>query len=227
MWMSDLGRFSAVRFSLLAGFCALALVAAPVLAEEQGGGPLDFSVAGKPQTQAQRPDPARTAYVPAHTRRFVTSVNMQMEALSSFTRTTEHGRQIQDNVMYAEHSRAVERTLLRSTRRAFKDYLMEVSTVNRLIERYKSKGLQTIGLETLDGARGGNRSRFGFDFGISHFRPEIGVEYEIGRSSFKLSVDGRGQAGFRYRNPRWGGNQVSLGYDGEDVYYLSWHVGGF
>jgi len=226
--MSDRRPVSAARLCLLAGVLVLVLLASPVQAEEPGGQSLDLSAALASKDGAPRPEPSRTAYVPTHTSRFVTSVNMQMEALSTFTKTAVPGTAMQDNVMYSEHTRAVERTLLRTTRRAFRDYLMEVSTVNRLIERYKSKGLQSVGLDKLGGgtSRGG-RSRFGFDFGISHLRPEVGVEYEVGRNSFKLSVSGTGQAGFRYRHPRWGGSQVSVGYDGDEVYYLSWHVGGF
>jgi hypothetical protein len=217
----------AMRLHVLAGFCALALIAPSVQAEDQKGGALDFSAARAPVAQSKRTAPPRTAFVPAHTSRFANGVNMQMEAMSTYEKTAYLGSAVQDNLMYAEHSQAVQNSLVRTTRRAFRDYLMQVTAVDQLIERYKSKGMQSVGLIKPDGSRKSSGGRFGFDFGVSHFRPEVGVEYEVGRSTFKLSVDGEGRAGFRYRNPRWGGNQVSLGFDGGEVFYVSWHVGGF
>jgi len=217
----------AIRLHVLAGFCVLVLMAPSVQAEDQKGGSMEFSAARAPVAPTKRTAPPRTAFVPAHTSRFVNGVNMQMEAMSTYEKTAYPGSAVQDNLMYAEHSQAVQSSLVRTTRRAFRDYLMQVTTVDQLIEHYKSKGMQSVGLNNLTGTRKGSGSRFGFDFGFSHFRPEVGVEYEVGRSTFKLSVDGEGRAGFRYRNPRWGGNQVSLGFDGGEVYYVSWHVGGF
>ena len=217
----------AKRLHVLAGLCALALCALPVQAEGEEGRSLDFSAARAPAAKTTPPDKARTAFVPSRASRFANGVNIQMEAMSAYAKTSLPGRALHDNLMYAEHSQAVERSLVRTTRREFRDYLMQVTAVDQLIERYKSKGMQSVGLGKLGGSQAGSRRHFGFDFGVSHFRPEVGVEYTVGRNRFKLSVDGDGSAGFRFRNPRWGGNQVSLGYDGEDVYFVSWHVGGF
>jgi hypothetical protein len=221
--------FSAILFQALAGSCALALVASPSLAGDSKRGTLNLSVVEAPLAKTALANRPRTAFAPAHTARFFDGVNMQMEAMSTFTATSRPGTAVQDNLMYAEHSQAVERSLVRTTRRAFRDYLMEVTAVNELIETYKNKGMRSVGLEQINGTRvgGQGRGRLGFDFGVSHFRPEVGVEYETGGSSFKLSVDSQGKAGFRYRNPRWGGNQVSVGFDGGEVYYVGWHVGGF
>ena len=217
----------AIRLNVLAGFCALALCASPVQAEGEQGKSLDFSSARVPVAKTAPPDKARTAFAPSRAGRFVDGVSIQMEAMSTFAKTAQPGWALHDNLMYAEHSQAVERSLLRTTRREFRDYLMQVTAVDQLIERYKSKGMRTVGLDKLGGSRQGSPRHFGFDFGISHFRPEVGVEYAVGRSSFKLSVDGDGSAGFRFRNARWGGNQVSLGFDGDDLFFVSWHVGGF
>jgi len=218
-----------MRFHALAGICVLVLAASSAQAGDEARELMDFSAGSPPPAEAVRPEPTRTSsFALVRTGRFLDGVNLQMEAMSAYSQTSQPGGRVQDNVMYEEHSLAVERSLLRSTRRAVRDYLMEVTAADRLIERYKKKGLQSVGLDTLGGSgEPGKRRRLGFDFGISHFRPEVGLEYEVGRSSFKFSVSGDGRVGVRFRDPRWGGNNVSVGYDGDDVFYVGWRVSKF
>jgi hypothetical protein len=212
-----------VRARVFALGCICALAVAPVAAEQGSSAKLGLAGTAAP---AEEPGERSRAFAPTHSSRFASRVQFQMEAMSTFTKTSAPGRELHDNLMYDEFSQAVERDLVRSTRRALRDYLMEVTAVNELLERMKHKSMLRVGLEGGGDTAGGRARNLGFGFGISSLRPSMDMDYEVGRSSFRFSLDGSGSVGLRYRNPRLGGNVVSAGYNGEDAYYLSWQIGG-
>jgi len=225
--MSNRWHGRGLRRFAIAGICALAALASTAYADDER--PPTFRLGSGDATLADgsRPSPKRPAPTPSYASRFASRVQFQMETMSAITQTSVPGQRLQDHFLYEDMSRAVEHSVRRETRRAVRDYLLELTAVDQMVDNFLSRGIGSIGVLGQGDGPGGRRS-VDFSFGVSHLRPEVEMEYELGdNKSFKLGVDGRGRVGLRYRDPRLGGNQIGLGFDGDDTFYLDWRIGGF
>jgi len=225
--MLDLRPARRVRGCALALTCVLCLLVAPWLSAGDPEKTLRFDSSTASVGEISRPSPKRPVPAPSYADRFSSRVHFKMETMSAITQTAEPGQDPQDHFLYADMTRAVERDIRRETRRAARDFLLELTAVDQMVDDFLSRGIGSIGKIGGVGEVSGPKS-MDFSFGVSHLRPEIEMEYDFGgRKSFKVGVDSRGRVGMRYRDPRLGGNQVGFGFDGSDTFYVNWGIGGF
>jgi hypothetical protein len=206
--------------------CVVCVLASSAATADEPRETQRFDLSRSSPGYVDRPGPDRPAPTPAYANRFSSRVHFQMETMSVITQTAEPGLDPQDHLLYEELSLAVERDVRRETRRAVRDFLLEVTAVDQLVDNFLSRSIGSIGGGGK--ATSGGRRALDFSVGVSHLLPEIEMQYDLGgRKSFKLGVDGRGSVGMRYRDPRLGGNEVGFGFDGDDTFYVNWGIKGF
>lgn len=152
--------------------------------------------------------------------RLLPRVSFPLEQLSAFGQAGVPGHEIADHVLFDELSDAVYYGIKRTTRKAVKSYLIDMSDLDRKLGELKSRRRQAV--EQVDPA-GQPRKRLRFDFGISHFLPEVEMRYKLQGGSIKFSLDAEGAFDFSYRNTWMGRTEIRIGVD--DGYRLQCRFG--
>ncbi len=175
-------------------FLAALLLTGTVLAEEPS----------KPESRAK----ARTFRF--DTRGLQWRVSLELESLSAYRRIAQPGHQLQDHVLFDQLAANVRRDVERMTRKAVKNYLLEVINLDRGIDSIKTQ------IRGEPAERSSMRFRLGF-----HSRlPVVGVSYDTGPGEMGLKVGADGAVGLHYRDSRMKQADFSASFDGEDRFEI-------
>jgi hypothetical protein len=147
--------------------------------------------------------------------RLVPRVSIEMESISAFHHTVQPGQTIRDHIMYSNMTDSVRRNAERMVRRAARDYLLEAVRLDRSLNRVRrSVGSKTPRTDDLS-----------FKLGVHSMLPVVGVQYRNDAGALDVSVGASGSVGLRFRPQRFQGTQISVGFDGDDVFRIRARVG--
>ncbi len=175
-------------------FLAALLLTGTALAEEPS----------KPESRAKAPT------FRFDTKKLVPRVSIELESLSAYRRIAQPGHQLQDHVLFDQLAANVRRDVERMTRKAVKNYLLEVINLDRGIDSIKTQ------IRGEPAERSSMRFRLGF-----HSRlPVVGVSYDTGPGEMGLKVGADGAVGLHYRDSRMKQADFSASFDGEDRFEI-------
>lgn len=99
----------------------------------------------------------------------------------------------------------------RGTRRALSNFLLEATSLDKLVFTVKRKGSKGLG------GVAGNAMKFGV--GVYHGRPRLEMRYLTGPATLRLRVDAFGGAGIEVNHSRRSYSRCYIGYDNIDHEY--------
>lgn len=209
---------------------AILLLCGPVGAGEPRERPRGLAGLDRPEAESARTNgPAAKAatgsrLAPFARKNILPRVSMQLEALSAF-RDAEPDRDIREQMMFDEMSRDVRHSVERATKRAVKDFLMEVTEVDRLVERLRRRGKAMVDPagDGIPGRPGGGK-KVRFDVGFHRLMPNVQMRYGVGPGTFRVNVDAEGAFGVQYQDYRVTHASIAAGFDGNDTYRIGLNV---
>ena len=145
-----------------------------------------------------------------HAQKLMPRVFVELESLSAYHRVVEPGHQLQDHVLFDQLAANVRRDVERMTRKAVKNYLMEVINLDRGIDSLKSR---------VRGEPTGRRSMH-FRLGFHSQLPVVGVKFDAGPGELGLKVGADGAVGLHYNAGPYNQADFSANFDGEDRFEI-------
>jgi len=175
-------------------FFATAQAADPRPPDPEPGRPVEFRAAPR---LVVAPGPARPTLTARERGRLLTRVAVPMESLSAYPVSSSPEFDAFQPVLFDEMSDEVYRGVRRATGRALRNYLLEVTDLERKI---------AVWIDSRRGGRDGalesdNTGRVRFDVGLHRFIPEAQMRYEMPHGSLKFVLGAQGAIGVRYRLP--------------------------
>lgn len=202
--------------ALLGGWLAFAPAAADEAAATPDRGP------ARPARRAVEPLHPRIEPARARLQLRLQNADVQLESLSAFHGTRAPGDNDVDHVMFEPLTDAVYREAWHETRRAIRDYLFEVASIDDAIDNLRRRAARHHSAEP---ARQGGRKRLDFDLGIHSATPEVEMRYRTfgGDVTFGVSADGEIGLNFRARSAQRA--EVGVGFDGRDSFRFNFALG--
>ena len=114
-------------------------------------------------------------------------------------------------MLFDQLAASVRRDVERMTRKAVKNYLMEVINLDRGIDSVKMR---------VRGEPSERRSSMRFRLGFHSRLPVVGVRYDTGPGEMGLKVGADGAVGLHYRDSRMRQADFSASFDGEDRFEI-------
>lgn len=123
--------------------------------------------------------------------RLVDNVNRHFQKIGSSDLAVFPGQSLVDHVHFMETTARTRRGFERATVRAFRSYVLEETTLRRLVESYDRGPLIP------DRGRG-----VVFDVGISHGAPKLFLKSRLDSGVLRFSLNARAAVSMEYRNNR-------------------------
>lgn len=143
--------------------------------------------------------------------RLVPRVSNELESLTAFELLAQPGTGIQDHAMFEELRDKILRRGEKTTRRALRDQLLEMTGLDRSFSSGRSNR----------DARGPMR----FTFGVHSFRPEVGLKYRLGGTAFRIRLDSSGELGLGLSRNGARRSGITATYDGDQAFGLRARLG--
>ena len=157
---------------------------------------------------------ARRAATPAANRffrgHFVPRVSRQFEEVIPIA-PAHAETDFADSVLFATVSETARLQAERGTRKAVKNYLLEVTTLGRTVEAVKIRGRKAPDGGRPEGVRIG--------VGFAHGLPQVELRRRNGAGTFRFRVDLQGSVGVEFKQVRRRYSRVFVGYDADDDHY--------
>ena len=145
------------------------------------------------------------------TKRLVPRVSLELESLSAYRRVAQPGNGLQDHVLFDQLTQNVRRDVKRMTRKAVKNYLMDVINLDRGIDRVK---------ERVRGEEPAERRSVHYQLGFHSRLPVVGMSYDAGPGVLGLKVGGNGSVGVHWSDSRMKQADFSASFNGEDRFEI-------
>ena len=125
--------------------------------------------------------------------------------------------------VYDDYSDAVRDGIGREGKKAFKKYLLQVSTIEGTLDRLKGKVRRATGETDSDVGRDGRRVKW--QFGFHSMVPQVAMRYEMGKNlAVKIKLGADGTAGIQFKDRRLGQTEMFAGIDSDETIHLRWRA---
>lgn len=139
-------------------------------------------------------------------------LNTQFGNMSAYHFLPGAGRDLGEWVMFDELTEIAKSRAERGTRRALKDYLLEVSSLERSVDAVRDSG---------DGNDAGPQRPLRFGLKISHGTPKVDMRYRLSSAVVRLGIRADGSVSAEFRRARGAGQTwIVARYDADGDYNL-------